>query len=54
MGSLPVPKDDCIGAGFLKRYHIAKKWWWFIGVLAYFAYHYLRPFIRSRLGSASQ
>ena len=39
--------------GIVQKYHINKKWFYLSGIMTLFAYLYVRPLIRKRLGSAS-
>lgn len=39
--------------GIVQKYHINKKWFYLYGIMTLFAYLYVRPLIRKRLGSAS-
>jgi len=43
----------CAFQGIVQKYHINKKWFYLYGVMTLFAYLYVRPLIRRRLGSAS-
>jgi len=49
--ALAVGYDSC--QGIVQRYHINKKWFYLYGFMSMFAYLYVRPLIRKRLGSAS-
>ncbi|KAL6745958.1 hypothetical protein V8C86DRAFT_2959352, partial [Haematococcus lacustris] len=42
------------GKSVLERYQGVKRWWGFTALLAFFAYLYVRPYIRIGLGSASR
>lgn len=39
--------------GIVQKYHINRKWFYLYGIMTLFAYLYVRPLIRKRLGSAS-
>ncbi len=49
--ALAAGYDSC--QGIVQKYHINKKWFYLYGFLMLFAYLYVRPLIRKRLGSAS-
>ena len=49
--ALAVGYDSC--QGIVQKYHINKKWFYLYGIMSLFAYLYVRPLIRRRLGSAS-
>jgi hypothetical protein len=49
--ALAAGYDSC--HTIVQKYHINKKWFYLYGIMIMFAYLYVRPLIRKRLGSAS-
>ncbi|MEW5320472.1 MAG: hypothetical protein WDW38_011542 [Sanguina aurantia] len=40
--------------GVLEKYHFNRRWYFLAGIMSFFVYVYVRPFMRGRLGSASR